>query len=124
MSSNILENSGEWPVRDNSKFNSWIGGENPILFVTGRPGAGKSYLATKTVLYLYERFPQDADVSYSGQSQGGRKDPNLCNVISVGYFHAHDSFQQASGRGTFLKSLAFQIAAVDPLFRKHVVQSC
>jgi hypothetical protein len=49
--------TGDW-VRDEGLFKSWVGKVFPALWVSGTPGAGKSYLSSNIITYLREQNPQ------------------------------------------------------------------
>jgi adenylylsulfate kinase-like enzyme len=39
-------------------FKNWLDKEKPILWITGTPGAEKSYIAFKIINHLREQYPQ------------------------------------------------------------------
>ncbi|KAL4952200.1 NACHT and TPR domain protein [Aspergillus filifer] len=86
--------TGDW-IRSEDIFKQWLSKDTPIIFVSGNPGAGKSYLSTNIINFLREQHPQH------GQSMLS---------VSVGYFFFKDdnpdtrSFHQAN----------------DPVYQKHL----
>lgn len=49
--------TGDW-IRGEDIFKSWIGKDVPIIFVSGNPGAGKSFLSSNIIAFLREQYPQ------------------------------------------------------------------
>ena len=82
---------------------------SPILWILGGPGAGKSFLSSKIISYLEELYPQD---------------PQHPSRVSVGYFYIKEDDQNLRSIDTILKSLAFQIANSDPVYRNYVASMC
>lgn len=52
-----VSDTGNW-IREEPIFKSWLEKEFPILWVTGIPGAGKSYIASNIINYLKEQCQQ------------------------------------------------------------------
>jgi predicted PilT family ATPase len=49
--------TGNW-IREEKLFSSWVNKEIPILWVSGNPGTGKSYIASNIISFLREQYPQ------------------------------------------------------------------
>lgn len=105
MSASIVPGSGMW-IQDEPLFDAWIEQEAPILWVFGGPGAGKSFLATRVISDLKARYPQDVEHP---------------SPIAVAYFYVKEDDQHLQDANTILKSVAYQITFVDPVYRKHVL---
>lgn len=93
-------------IQDEPLFDAWIEREAPILWIFGGPGAGKSFLATRIISDLRQRYPQDVEHP---------------SPIAVAYFYVKEDDQHLHDLNTILKSIAFQITFVDPVYRKHVL---
>jgi hypothetical protein len=104
-SEDVLDGSREWLLGE-AKFQDWMDRKSPLLWVTGGPGTGKSYLSTITISKLQTIYPQD---------------PTHPNRVSVGFFYVKEHDQDLKDLGNILKSIAYQIACVDPVFMSHVV---
>ncbi|GFG13412.1 hypothetical protein IFM61392_07918 [Aspergillus lentulus] len=96
--------TGDW-VRREDVFQSWINKETPIIFVSGNPGAGKSFLATNIISFLREQFPS-----------GSQSRP----LVSIGYFFFKGDNPQTRSVHQALRDLAFQICKSDPVYLKYL----
>jgi Cdc6-like AAA superfamily ATPase len=100
-----MKNSGQWLFAENS-FDQWLNRKAALLSVSGGPGMGKSCLASVAITKLITVYPQDADHP---------------NRTSVAYFFVKENDQALQTISNMLKTLAYQIADVDPLFRSHAI---
>jgi hypothetical protein len=57
ITSKRVPGTGDW-IRENPIFRSWLEREKPILWLSGRPGAGKSFLSANIIQYLMQLHPQ------------------------------------------------------------------
>ncbi|KAL4933037.1 ATP-binding protein [Aspergillus undulatus] len=96
--------TGDW-IRSENTFRSWLSRENPIIFVSGNPGAGKSYLATNIISFLREEHPQHVQ--------------STCSV-SIGYIFFKDDNPDTRSFHQALRDLAFQISKNDPVYQKYL----
>ena len=103
-----LSGSGDW-IRDESLFKSWINKTIPVLWISGMPGAGKSFLSSVMISYLKEQFP-------SGVHNGAQ--------VSVGYFFFKDNNPKMRSFHQALRDLAFQIYQNDPAYAKYLETVC
>jgi hypothetical protein len=101
-----LKSSGEWLLSE-SKFQDWLNRKAPLLWITGGPGTGKSYLSSITISKLRSTYPQDSTHP---------------NRISVAYFFIKEHDQELQDLGNILKSIAYKIAQVDAVYQSHVVR--
>ncbi|KAG8533475.1 uncharacterized protein KY384_002258 [Bacidia gigantensis] len=108
ISERRLTGTCDW-IRKEPLFQQWIAQESPILWILGGPGAGKSFLSSKIIAHLQEKFPQD---------------PHVPSRESVGYFYVREDDQQLRSLNAILKSLALQIATNNPIYRKHAANVC
>ncbi|KAF7623645.1 NACHT and TPR domain protein [Aspergillus flavus] len=99
-----IPGTGDW-VRDERIFNEWHDKHMPVMFISGNPGAGKSYIVANMINRLHELHPQGVQNT---------------SLTSVGFFFFKDdnpgtrSFHQA------LRDLALQISKNDPVYLKHL----
>jgi AAA ATPase-like protein len=94
-----VKDSGNWLFQE-SAYTSWLNqsqNAKPLLFVTGPPGTGKSFLSTFTISRIKERY------------------------MSTAYFYVKASDSASQDLCTLLKTLAYQLALNDFEFRKHSV---
>ncbi|KAF7128696.1 hypothetical protein CNMCM5793_003547 [Aspergillus hiratsukae] len=91
--------TGDW-VRREDVFQSWINQETSVIFVSGNPGAGKSFLATNIISFLLEQFPS--------------------GLVSIGYFFFKGDNPQTRSVHQALRDLAFQISKSDPVYQKYL----
>jgi hypothetical protein len=98
--------TGDW-IREEPLFQAWIEREKPILWLSGGPGAGKSFLSSNIIQYLLKMHPQ------------GVQDPSR---TSVGYFFCKDYDPDLRTFNKALRSLAYQICLNDPVYAKHCAQ--
>lgn len=100
-----IPGTGDW-VRNEDVFQGWLSGDTPIIFVSGNPGAGKSYLSTNIISFLREQYRQCVQST---------------SLISVGYFFFKDDNPDTRSIHQALRDLAFQISKSDPVYQKHIV---
>lgn len=96
--------TGDW-VHTDDVFQSWINKETPVIFVSGNPGSGKSFLAANMISFLLERFPP-----------GLQRSP----LVSIGYFFFKDDKPQTRSCHQALRDLAFQISKNEPGYRNYL----
>ncbi|KAH8695196.1 NACHT and TPR domain protein [Talaromyces proteolyticus] len=96
--------TGDW-IRGEDIFKRWFDKDTPIIFVSGNPGAGKSYLSTNIITHLREQYPQDAQSA---------------SLISVGYFFFKDDNPDTRSFHQALRDLAFQISKNDSVYQKYL----
>ena len=104
----ILEGSGNW-IKEESLYQAWINEEEPILWIFGGPGAGKSFLSSKIISHLLDLHAQDHDHPAR---------------TSVGYFYIKENDERLRSLNAIFKSVALQIANDNPVYKKHVVNVC
>lgn len=104
-SDDALRNSGEWLLADKG-FQDWIGRKSPLLWLRGGPGTGKSFLSAITISKLQQTYPQD-DANQS--------------LVSVAFFYIKGNDQDLQDLNGLLKTIAWQIAGIDMIFRDHVL---
>jgi Cdc6-like AAA superfamily ATPase len=103
-----LEGTGNW-VREEPLFSAWLEGREPILWISGGPGAGKSYLASNIIEMLTQKLTQDG---------------SKLATTSVAYFFCKDTDPDLRSFHNALKSIAYQLCERDVAFAKHVASVC
>ncbi|KAI0381159.1 hypothetical protein F5Y04DRAFT_255901 [Hypomontagnella monticulosa] len=99
-----LTQSGEWLLEE-QLFRRWTQMNFPVLWVLGKPGTGKTYLASRVITYLRE--------SQSHLGHGG-----------VGYFYIRESMQTQYNPSTILTSISNQITKTYNEYRKAATVVC
>jgi tetratricopeptide (TPR) repeat protein len=104
ISKTRVPGTGDW-IHCEDAFNGWINKEYPSVFVSGNPGAGKSYLSSKIITFLKDRYPQ------------GVQHPSH---VSVGYFFFKDDNPDTRSCHQALRDVAYQISKNDPVYEKYL----
>ena len=108
FSERMLEGTGNW-IKEEPLFKAWVEEEEPILWIFGGPGAGKSFLSSKVISHLLELHAHD---------------PDHPTRISVGYFYIKEDDDRLRSLNALLKSVGLQIANQNPVYKKHVLNVC
>lgn len=77
MDRSRIPDTGEW-VKHQKEFVSWINRTLPVLWISGNPGAGKSYIACSIVNHLKDSF-ENIDPLYA---------------VSIGFFSSKMTIQR------------------------------
>ncbi|KFX89144.1 hypothetical protein V490_07205 [Pseudogymnoascus sp. VKM F-3557] len=105
---NLLEGTCEW-LHDEFLFCAWEKEEESLLWVFGGAGAGKSFLATKTILLLLDKHHQDS------------KHPSR---VAVSYYFMKEDNQILHDLNVILKTIAYQISLKDEIYRTYLQSVC
>ncbi|KAF3227210.1 hypothetical protein TWF192_006693 [Orbilia oligospora] len=100
-----LAGTGDWVLTE-PLIQQWIEGNIPFLRLSGGPGAGKSHLSSFLVhhlLNMQKKTPDD---------------------ISVSYFFFKDNDPRRNCFAIALRTIAYQIALSDPMYRQLVENTC
>jgi hypothetical protein len=108
ISKKRVAGTGDW-IRDEYFFQSWMRKLTPILWISGNPGAGKSFLSANIISLLREENPQGVQST---------------THVSVGYFFFKDTTPDTRSFHQALCDLAFQISQNDDAYRKHLLMAC
>jgi hypothetical protein len=101
--------TGDW-VRREPSFQGWAEkSQNPMLWISGNPGNGKSFIAQNIISYVEELNTQHAGPTPS---------------THVGYFFFKDTNPETRSVHRALRDMAFQIHQNDGSYRKHVDSRC
>ncbi|PYH84561.1 tetratricopeptide repeat domain protein [Aspergillus uvarum CBS 121591] len=96
--------TGDW-VREEPEFREWLRRDKPLLWVTGTPGAGKSYLAANIIAHLRELYPQNVQHP---------------SHVSVAYYFFKDDSLKTRSCHQALRDVAFKIAQNDPTYANFI----
>lgn len=99
-----VHGSGDW-VLDEHALHAWVESTDPLLWISGNPGSGKSFLSYTIIKHLQGL----------NQDQGG-----AAVHTSVAYFFFRDNNDRTRSFAQALRDVAFQIAQNDQLYAKHV----
>jgi Cdc6-like AAA superfamily ATPase len=108
ISGKRVPGTGDW-IHDERLFKAWLEHEKPILWISGGPGAGKSYLSSNIIQLLTQLHPQQVQAS---------------SRVSVAYYFCKDYDPALRSFNKALRTLAFQICQNDPVFAKYVAGVC
>ncbi|KAI1114479.1 hypothetical protein F5Y14DRAFT_451022 [Nemania sp. NC0429] len=96
-----LPKSGDW-LLDDKLFGDWIRMKFPVLWILGRPGTGKTYLASRVISYL-------------------RQNPTS---TVAGFFYIREGMNTQHTPGVILKTIARQVTELHNPYRKRAVAAC
>jgi hypothetical protein len=100
-----LKSSGEWLLQE-PVVRGWLDRQIRFLSVNGGPGAGKSYLS--------------ALLAETVRSRNERVSSNQHNRVLTAYFYIKEGDQDLGDLLQILKTIAYQIALLDAVFRSHI----
>ncbi|KAH0543160.1 hypothetical protein FGG08_002505 [Glutinoglossum americanum] len=108
ISKTRVPGTGDW-VRGEGLFKSWVDKVFPVLWISGTPGAGKSYLSSNVITFLRGQHPQ------------GIQHPSH---TSVAYFFFKDDNLKTRSFHQALRDVAYQICQNDPVYTKYIIAQC
>lgn len=100
--------TGDW-VRDEPPFQKWIDQTEPVLWISGNPGSGKTFLAESIISHLKQQNPQ------------GVHHPSH---VSIGFYFFKDSESRTRKVHQALRDIAYQISQNDAVYEKHLAARC
>ncbi|PWY86019.1 hypothetical protein BO70DRAFT_423185 [Aspergillus heteromorphus CBS 117.55] len=103
-----LPGTGEW-IHSEPGFRAWLEREQPLLWISGQPGCGKSFLAEYIISELKRRYPQGVD----HESQ-----------TSIGYFFFKDNSPKTRDVHQALRDVAYQVSLNDPVYAREMALQC
>lgn len=101
-----IEQSGDWICSENA-FSTWSDSGPPVLWISGMPGSGKSFLTYTIITHLQAKFANE-------EGSAGR--------TSIGYTFFRDNKDQTRSFEQGLRDIAFQLAQADELYAKHICE--
>lgn len=99
-----IPHSGDW-IRDEEPLKSWITSKTKLLWISGHPGSGKSFLTYSIITYLRE-------LQHQPEGLGPR--------AALGFFFFRNNNQRMRSFEQALRDVAFQIGQDNPTFAKHI----
>ena len=96
--------SGNW-IRLERPLQDWVDSRSPILWISGNPGSGKSFLTYSIISHLHEQH-QDANSTSAS--------------TSVGYFFFKDNDAQTRSFEQALRDISYQICQTNQVYAKYV----
>ncbi len=96
--------TGNW-IREELLFNAWLNNDRPVLWISGNPGSGKSYIAANLINFLYEQYPQKVQHS---------------SHVSVAYFYFKEDDHRTRSFHQALKDMAYMISQNDQIYAKFL----
>ena len=103
----ITKGTGTW-LHNDPLFCAWQEEKAPLLWIFGKPGTGKTFLATKTVEVLQRAYPPH---------------PDGASLTSVSYFYLKDDNPSLQDLKQMLKMLAAPIADANDRYKSYLVQA-
>ena len=109
---NALSNTGDWILKQDS-YQNWVDTEQPlVLFLSGDEGCGKSFLMSSIMQKLLKKYPH------------GKEDMSRISVVCYFFKEADSSKKEGTLQNcttsAALRTLAYQVAENDPLYRKSL----
>lgn len=114
-----VQGTGDWIVQD-SAWKSWLHGETPYMWMSGGPGTGKSFLATKLISWANDNLPHVAYFYFRSN------DPETRSILQA---LRDASYQLTESDAFYAKQLARNIHTPDDIktipsaFRKLFVEA-
>jgi hypothetical protein len=96
-----LSGSGDW-ILEEQLYKKWISKEFPVLWILGKPGTGKTYLASRILCHLR----QDNDLG------------------TASFFYIREGMNTQYTPEIILKVIAYQISQLNLAFRERAVKVC
>ena len=100
--------TGTW-ILSEPAFKSWLEREVPVLWVSGGPGAGKTFLSSSIIQHLLETISLRA---------------NQIPPTAVAYFFCKSDVPELCTFENVLRTMSFQICTRMPAFADHVASAC
>lgn len=104
----LVPGTAVW-IRDDPTYKAWLRGEESIIWISGNPGAGKSYIATSVVTHLTTTYAKG-----SGDESS----------VSVGYFFFKDDDRRTRSFHQGLRDIAYMISHDDQAYARHILATC
>lgn len=99
IESSRLPRSGDWLLEE-PLYEAWFRSEFPVLWILGRPGTGKTYLASRVLSHL--------------------KDSSEL----TSFFYIREGMNAQHTPDVILKTVAYQLTGLGKSYREHAVSVC
>lgn len=94
-----LSRSGDWVLKE-QLYDKWVQMEFPVLWILGKPGTGKTYLASRIVSHI-------------------RQNSGLAS-----FFYIREGMNTQHTPEVMLKAIAYQITGLHEPYRERAVRAC
>ena len=94
-----LSRSGDWLLKE-PLYEAWSRSEFPVLWILGRPGTGKTYLASRVLSHLKE------------------------SSELTSFFYIREGMNAQHTPDVILKTIAYQLIGSNKSYREHAVAVC
>lgn len=101
----LTKGTGLW-IADEAMFQAWEQEKAPVLWIFGKPGTGKTFLATRIIDVLKNKYPQHVEHA---------------SLTSVSYFYIKED-PNLQDMNQILKTIAAQIAKVETRYQKFAAR--
>lgn len=104
----LTKGTGLW-ITDEAMFRAWEQEKAPILWIFGKPGTGKTFLATRIIDVLKNKYPQHVEHA---------------SLTSISYFYIKED-PDLQDMNQILKTIAAQITKVESRYQKfaaHIIK--
>lgn len=101
----LTKGTGLW-IADEAMFRAWEQEKAPVLWIFGKPGTGKSFLATRIIDILKNKYPQHVEHA---------------SLTSVSYFYIKED-PNLQDMNQILKTIAAQIVKVETRYQKFAAR--
>ena len=100
--------TGTWIISEPA-FKAWAAHEMPVLWVSGGPGAGKTFLSCFVVQHLLDMISLEAFGDHN---------------VSVAYFFCKDDVPELRKFDNALRTMSYQICKNNPAYAHYISSSC
>jgi hypothetical protein len=101
-----LTGSGDW-IRSEEALTAWVDlDEQPLLWISGNPGSGKSFLTYNIINYIHELAQKSSS--------------EVPDDASVAYFFFRDNDAKTQSIQQALHDMAYQLTQSDPVYAKYL----
>jgi len=105
-----VTDTGAWLLNE-PYFQSWLRLVEPLLYISGKPGSGKTFLAGSVVSMLQSKISTGSD-------------PWHGTAVGFFFFDKDDVHCRIGGFLQALRDISWQIAQFDPDYADHVSSQC
>lgn len=102
--------TGNW-LETEPRFLSWLKRDEPLLWICGTPGCGKTYLASSVVSLIQSNIANSLD--------GWRN-----SVIGFFFLRKNNTYTRIGGFHQALRDVAWQITRLDARYATHLAAQC
>ena len=100
--------TGTWILSEQA-FKAWLEHESPVLWISGGPGAGKTFLSCFIVQHLLDTIQGPVD-------DGSR--------ASLAYFFCKDDVPELRSFDAAIRTMSYQICTKNAVYAEHVSSTC